>query len=59
MKALGEKRAKAVADYLAKKGVDPSRLSTNDGGTSKPIGDDKTEAGRKLNRRAVIELVVR
>ena len=59
MKALGAKRAKAVADYLAKKGVDPSRLSTNDGGTSKPIGDDKTEAGRKLNRRAVIELQVR
>ncbi len=59
MKTLGAKRAKAVADYLAKKGVDPSRLSTNDGGTSKPIGDDKTEAGRKLNRRAVIELQVR
>jgi outer membrane protein OmpA-like peptidoglycan-associated protein len=59
IKGLGEKRAKAVADYLAKKGVDPSRLSTNDGGTSKPIGDENTEAGRKLNRRAVIELVVR
>ena len=59
MKTLGAKRAKAVADYLAKKGVDPSRLSANDGGTSKPIGDDKTEAGRKLNRRAVIELQVR
>jgi outer membrane protein OmpA-like peptidoglycan-associated protein len=59
MKTLGAKRAKAVADYLAKKGVDKSRLTQNDGGDSKPIGDVKTEAGRKLNRRAVIELQVR
>jgi outer membrane protein OmpA-like peptidoglycan-associated protein len=60
VKGLGAKRAQAMADYLVKKkGVDASRLTTNDGGTSKPIGDDKTAEGRKLNRRAVIELSVR
>ncbi len=58
-KNLGEKRAKAVADYLAKQGVDSSRLKTTDGGTNNPVGDNKKEAGRNLNRRVEIEITVR
>lgn len=59
MTSLGERRAKAVAAYLEKKGVEASRLSTTNGGAADPVGDNNTSAGRKLNRRAVIELSVR
>jgi len=58
-KALGEKRAKAVADYLEKQGVETSRLMITDGGANNPVGDNKTNAGRKLNRRVEIELTAR
>jgi outer membrane protein OmpA-like peptidoglycan-associated protein len=54
-KGLGIKRAQAVADYLSKKQIDRSRLTTNDGGTSKPVADNKTAAGRTANRRVEIE----
>jgi outer membrane protein OmpA-like peptidoglycan-associated protein len=57
-KALGEKRAKAVADYLEKQGVEASRLTVTDGGPNNPVGDNKKAAGRTLNRRVEIELAV-
>jgi len=57
--SLGERRAKAVAAYLEKKGVESSRLTITNGGAADPVGDNETSAGRKLNRRAVIELSVR
>jgi outer membrane protein OmpA-like peptidoglycan-associated protein len=58
-KTLGEKRAKAVAAYLEKQGVEASRMTITNGGANKPVGDDKTAAGRKLNRRVEIELTAR
>jgi len=58
-KALGEKRAKAVSDYLQKQGVEASRLTVTDGGPNNPVGDNKKAAGRTLNRRVEIELAVR
>ena len=58
-KALGERRAKAVASYLEEKGIAASRMIITDGGTNDPIGDNKTDAGRRLNRRVEIELSVR
>ena len=58
-KALGEKRAKAVSAYLEKQGVEASRLTVTDGGANNPVGDNKTTAGRKLNRRVEIELTAR
>jgi outer membrane protein OmpA-like peptidoglycan-associated protein len=58
-KALGLKRAQAVADYLKEKGIDPSRMTVNDGGASNPVADNKTEDGRKQNRRVEIEFVIR
>ncbi|MEO6190301.1 MAG: OmpA family protein, partial [Saprospiraceae bacterium] len=48
---LSEKRAKACADYIIKKGVASSRISSMGFGESMPVGDNKTAEGRKLNRR--------
>ncbi|HTY62631.1 MAG TPA: PKD domain-containing protein [Acidobacteriota bacterium] len=57
-KGLGERRAKNVAAYLGTQGVEASRLTITDGGANNPVGDNKTVAGRALNRRAEIELSV-
>jgi outer membrane protein OmpA-like peptidoglycan-associated protein/opacity protein-like surface antigen len=57
-KGLGERRAKAVASYLEKQGVETSRMTITDGGANDPVGDNKKAAGRKLNRRVEIELTV-
>jgi len=57
-KDLGEKRAQAAADYLEGQGVDASRMTITNGGVNDPAGDNKTDAGRKLNRRVEIELSV-
>jgi len=59
LKTLGERRAKIVSEYLENKGVDPSRLTVVDEGANNPVGDAKTAAGRKLNRRVEIELTSR
>ena len=50
-KQLSEDRAKAVADYLISKGVKRERLSSKGFGSKKPIANNATEEGRKLNRR--------
>ena len=55
IKDLGLKRAKEAVSYLVSKGVEASRLSATDGGIS-TIGNSKTQAGRKENRRAEIHL---
>ena len=48
---LSKKRALAVKNYLVKKQVDPDRLVIKAFGESKPVADNSTEEGRKLNRR--------
>ena len=53
---LSNNRAKAVVDYLISKGIDKARLSFKGFGSTKPVADNKTEAGRARNRRT--ELVV-
>jgi outer membrane protein OmpA-like peptidoglycan-associated protein len=58
-KKLGERRAKAVADYLEKKGVEASRMTVTDGGANNPVGDNKKASERMLNRRVEIELTVK
>jgi outer membrane protein OmpA-like peptidoglycan-associated protein len=58
-KGLGEKRAKAVAAYLEKQGVEASRMTITDGGANNPVGDNKSAAGRTHNRRVEIELSVK
>ena len=51
--ALGERRARAAADYLRGKGIDTARLLLISYGKERPQCDDKSEACRISNRRAV------
>lgn len=48
---ISEKRAKAVMDYLEKKGVATSRMTAKGYGPDKPIADNRTKMGRQKNRR--------
>jgi len=49
--ALSKRRAKAAKDYLVKKGVDASRITSNGYGESKPVATNDTPEGRQKNRR--------
>ena len=53
---LSQKRAKAVYEYLTKAGVEASRLTSEGYGPAKPVADNKTPAGRTLNRRVELKL---
>jgi outer membrane protein OmpA-like peptidoglycan-associated protein len=55
--ALGERRANAVRDYLATRGIGADRLRTVSYGEERPKFDNGREETRRLNRRAA--LVVR
>lgn len=54
---LSRRRAAAVADYLAGRGVQRGRLAVDSRGELEPIADNATEAGRAQNRR--VEIVIR
>jgi OmpA-OmpF porin, OOP family len=54
---LSEARAKAVKDYLVSKGIAEERLASAGFGSTKPVADNKTAAGKAKNRRT--ELSVR
>lgn len=50
-----ESRAKAAKDYLVDRyDIDPSRITTEGVGASKPIASNDTADGRDKNRRAEI-----
>ena len=53
---LSERRAKAVAEWLSKYGVDDERLTSKGFGESKPVAKNDTAAGRQKNRR--VEVVI-
>lgn len=57
--ALSQKRAEAVKAYVVQKGIDPRRIQTMGYGPSKPIGDNRTEFGRSLNRRTEIVITAK
>ncbi|MBI4774103.1 MAG: OmpA family protein [Deltaproteobacteria bacterium] len=50
-KKLSLRRAKAVANYLNKKGISMDRLPTTGHGFSQPVASNKTKDGRAKNRR--------
>ena len=54
---LSESRAKAVADYLTAKGIEPKRLQYRGYGKSRPIADNSTEEGQAKNRRVEIKIL--
>jgi len=54
---LSEQRAHAVMQYLIERGVAANRLQSVGYGLTKPVADNKTEAGRARNRR--VELVIK
>jgi peptidoglycan-associated lipoprotein len=55
---LGEERAMAVRDYIAKThGIALSRLNVISYGEDKPVADNKTKDGRAQNRRVVIRIL--
>ena len=55
--ALSVARAEAVVDGLIARGVTPERLYAVGYGASRPIADNKTPAGKQLNRRIVITVL--
>ncbi len=52
---LGQRRAERVAAYLvSKEDVDPTQVRVVSYGASKPIADNSTSSGRRMNRRVEI-----
>jgi peptidoglycan-associated lipoprotein len=51
--ALGDRRANAAKNYLAEKGVSPSRMTVISWGKEKPVALGSTEEAWAQNRRAV------
>lgn len=54
---LSSDRAKAVADYLAARGIDRRRLTANGYGSTLPVDSNDTPAGRARNRRVEYRVV--
>ncbi|MEM6800289.1 MAG: OmpA family protein [Bacteroidota bacterium] len=56
---LSNRRALAVKDYLEEQGINPNRLKVKGYGMYRPIASNKTEAGRRKNRRVEFEVLVK
>ncbi len=54
--ALSQQRAKQVASQLIALGIDASRVNAIGLGSTKPLGDNKTDQGRKANRRVEFQI---
>jgi outer membrane protein OmpA-like peptidoglycan-associated protein len=50
-KKLSKDRAASVVKWLVAHAIEPARLTSQGFGPERPIGDNKTEEGRKQNRR--------
>jgi len=51
---LSERRAQAIVDYLASRGIDRRRLLARGNGATNPLTTNKTAEGRARNRRTDI-----
>jgi outer membrane protein OmpA-like peptidoglycan-associated protein/tetratricopeptide (TPR) repeat protein len=54
---LSNNRAKTVVSYLINKRITPQRLSFKGFGETKPVSDNKTDAGRAKNRRTELKVI--
>lgn len=54
---LSRERAKAVADYLTRKGIPKGRISFKGYGKRNPIATNKTREGRRKNQRVDIKIL--
>jgi OmpA-OmpF porin, OOP family len=55
-KILSERRARAVYEYMAKRGIDISRLSSVGYGEERPRAGNESDEGRRRNRRVEMRL---
>ena len=53
---LSQRRAQAVANELTAKGVDNSRITATGYGSSQPVADNTTVAGKAANRRVEVAI---
>jgi OOP family OmpA-OmpF porin len=53
---LGLRRAESVKAYLVSQGVAANQIQTASRGKREPVADNRTAAGRALNRRVIIEI---
>lgn len=56
--ALSQARADSVKAALVKAGVEETRLTSKGYGSSQPMADNKTKAGRDQNRRVTAEISI-
>ncbi|MEN8247457.1 MAG: OmpA family protein [Bacteroidota bacterium] len=56
-KNLSQRRANAIKDYLVKHNIDPARIEAIGYGMDKPIADNNTRVGRRLNRRTEFKIL--
>jgi len=54
---LSEDRARVVLQYLVNKGISNERLDYKGFGSSRPVADNNTEAGRAQNRRTEVQIL--
>lgn len=54
---LSVERAKSIAQELVKRGINEGRLICKGSGSSKPIADNSTAEGKKINRRVEITIL--
>lgn len=54
---LSNNRAKSVYQYLISNGIEATRLSYKGYADTQPVADNKTEAGRKQNRRTEFKVI--
>lgn len=54
---VSEQRANEIRQYLIRRGIDPSRIFASGQGARFPIADNRTEEGRRMNRRVEILIV--
>ena len=54
---LSLRRAKSVADYLAKGGIDAKRMTEKGLGESQPVASNDTAEGRAQNRRVELKIL--